>query len=58
MKYNMICLVYLDDDIFDGNNKKAFESEIKSLGVSSDEHRHKFRLRDDGEDGSFIGIKI
>ena len=55
LKSKMICLVYVDGEILDGNDKKAFESEIKILGVSSDEHRHKFGLRDEGEVGGFNG---
>ena len=58
MKANIICLVYVDDEILDANNKKAFEYEIKSLGVSSNEHRHKFGLRYEGEVGGFNGIGI
>ena len=48
MKYNMIFLVYVDDAILYGPNKQAIEAEIKILGISSDEHRRTFWLRDEG----------
>ena len=58
MKYNMICLVYVDDTIIYDPEKQAIDAEMKSLGVSSDEHRHKFGLIDEGEIGNFLGIII
>ena len=58
MKYNIICLVYVDDMILGGPDKQAIESEIKILGVSSDEHRNEFGLRYQGEVGNSLGIII
>ena len=58
MKYNIIFLVYVDDAILSGTDKQSIEAEIKSLGVSSDEHRHEFGLRDEGEVGNLLGIRI
>ena len=55
MKSNIIFLVYVDDIILSGPNKQAIEAEIKSLGVSSAEHRHKFGLLHEGEVGYFPG---
>jgi len=58
MKKDIICVVYVDDTIFAGPDSVAIEREIKGLGVSDDEHRHKFELRDEGEVGDFLGIRI
>ena len=56
MKYNMILFIYVDNKILSCPYKKAYEGEIKSLGVRSDEQRHYFGLRDKGEVGDFCGI--
>ena len=58
MKKDIICVVYVDDTILCGPNAEDIEREIKSLGVSDDEHRHSFQLRDEGEVGDFLGIRI
>ena len=58
MKSNIIFLVYVDDVILSGTDKQFIEAEIKSLGVSSDEHRHEFGLRDEGGVGNFPEIII
>ena len=48
----------MDDKIITGPNKNAIESGVLSLGVSSDEHRYDFVLRDEGEVGYFIGVRL
>jgi len=58
MKKDIICVVYVDDTILAGPDPDALEKEIKGLGVSDDEQRHKFELRDEGEVGDFLGIRI
>jgi hypothetical protein len=58
MKKNMICLVYVDDTILASPDSEAIEREITGLGVSTDEQRHQFQLRDEGEVGDFLGIRI
>ena len=58
LKDNMICVVYVDDTIIAGPDSDAIESLITDLGVAKDEHRHTFELRDEGEVGDFLGIRI
>jgi hypothetical protein len=58
MKEGCICVVYVDDTIFAGPDADKLSAEIKSLGVSSDETQHSFQLRDEGEVGDFLGIRI
>jgi histone deacetylase 1/2 len=58
MKKNMICVVYVDDTILCGPDSAALEMEIRGLGVSNLEQRHSFQLRDEGEVGDFLGIRI
>ena len=58
MKRDMICVVYVDDTIFAGPDTKAIEEVIAGLGVQNDEQRHTFELRDEGEVGDFLGIRI
>jgi hypothetical protein len=48
----------VDDTILVGPDAKMLEQEIRSLGVASDECDHSFQLRDEGEMGFFIGIRI
>ena len=54
----MICVVYVDDTIIAGPDSDAIEHEIKLLGITNDEYHHKFQLRDEGEVGDFLGIRI
>ena len=54
----MICVVYVDDTIIAGPDSAAIEELIHSLGVAKDEQRHTFELRDEGEVGDFLGIRI
>jgi Reverse transcriptase (RNA-dependent DNA polymerase). len=58
MKDKMICVVYVDDTILCGPNSDELEREIKSLGVNNLETRHTFQLRNEGEIGDFLGIRI
>ena len=58
MKRDMVCVVYVDDTIFGGPDPEAIEREIQGLGVSRDVERHTFQLRDEGEVGDFLGIRI
>jgi hypothetical protein len=58
MKAGMICVVYVDDTILCGPDSAALEAEIKGLGVNNLEQRHAFQLRNEGEIGDFLGIRI
>ena len=58
MKSNMICLLFVEHTILDVPDKQDIKDNIKRLEVSSGEHRHKFGLRDEGEVGGFLGIRI
>lgn len=54
----MICEVYVDDTIIAEPNGSEIEEEIRKLGVSDAEQQHKFELRNEGEVGDFLGIRI
>jgi hypothetical protein len=58
MKKDMICVVYVDDTILTGPDAQAIEKVIKSLGIKKDDQMHTFELRDEGEVGDFLGIRI
>jgi Reverse transcriptase (RNA-dependent DNA polymerase). len=58
MKDHMICVVYVDDTILCGPDSNALEAEIQGLGVNNLEQCHSFQLRDEGEVGDFLGIRI
>jgi hypothetical protein len=58
MKRYCICVVYVDDTIFAGPDALLLEREIKSLGVKEDQCNRSFQLRDEGEVGDFLGIRI
>ena len=58
LKDQMICVVYVDDTIIAGPDGAKIEELITSLGVRKDEQRHTFVLRDEGEVGDFLGIRI
>ena len=58
LKRNMICVIYVDDTILAGPDGDELEKEIAGLGVSSNEQQHKFELRNEGEVGDFLGIRI
>lgn len=54
----MIVVVYVDDTIIAGPNGQDIEDLITRLGVCSEEQHHTFELRDEGEVGDFLGIRI
>ena len=58
LKENMICVVYVDDTIIAGPDADKIEELITDLGVAGEEKRHTFELRDEGEVGDFLGIRI
>ena len=58
MKQDMICIVYVDDTIIAGPNSTAIDALITSLGIQKDGQAHSFELRDEGEVGDFLGIRI
>jgi hypothetical protein len=58
MKQGLICVVYVDDTIFAGPDRALIKAETQGLGVSSKEQNHSFDLRDEGEVGDFLGIRI
>ena len=58
MKDEMVCVIYVDDTIIAGPDPKAIEELITSLGIAKEEQRHSFQLRDEGEVGDFLGIRI
>jgi hypothetical protein len=58
MKKGIICVVYVDDTIFAGPDRALIDAEIQGLGVSSKDQSHSFDLRDKGEVGDFLGIRI
>ena len=58
MKQDMICVIYVDDTIIAGPDPQAVEDLITDLGVQKEEYRHTFQLRDEGEVGDFLGIRI
>ena len=58
MKQDMICVVYVDDTIIASPDSKAIDTLIYNLGIADEEQRHAFDLRDEGEVGDFLGIRI
>jgi hypothetical protein len=58
LKRDMMVVVYVDDTIICGPDSKEIEKLIADLGVSDDEHREVFELRDEGNVGDFLGIRI
>ena len=58
MKKDMLCVIYVDDTILAGLDDTSLEEAIKSLGVAEEEQHHTFELRDEGEVGDFLGIRI
>ena len=58
MKKDMICVIYVDDTIFAGPDSVAIDKLIKSLGIKKEDQVHSFELRDEGEVGDFLGIRI
>jgi hypothetical protein len=58
LKAGLMCVIYVDDTIFSGPNADQIARDIEGLGVSKCEAQHKFQLRDEGEVGDFLGIRI
>ena len=58
LKKGLICVVYVDDTIFAGADVPALEREITALGISTNEQRHTFHLRNEGSVSAFLGIQI
>jgi hypothetical protein len=58
MKKGIICVVFVDGTIFAGPDRALIDAEIQGMGVSSKEQSHSFDLRDEGEVGDFLGIRI
>jgi len=58
MKHNMICVIYVDDTIFAGQNQTDIEREINLLGIKQANEEKPFEFRDEGELSAFLGIKI
>ena len=58
MKKDMMVVIYVDDTIIAGPDPNAIEHLIKDLGIPDSEERETFALRDEGEVGDFLGIRI
>ena len=58
MMKDMVCVIYIDDTILAGPDNKALEEAITSLGITEEEQHHTFELRDEGEVGDLLGIRI
>ena len=58
MTENMIYVVYVDDTILSGPDASELEKVITRLGIADEEQHHSFELRDEGEVGDFLGIRI
>ena len=58
MKRGKSCVVNVDDTIFAGPNTDVIEELITGIGAQNDEQLHTFELRDEGEVGDFLGIRI
>ena len=54
----MMVVVYVDDTVTAGPQPAAVEALIKDLGVPDSEERETFALRDIGEVGDFLKIRI
>jgi hypothetical protein len=58
LKKDLICVIYVDDTIFAGPDEFKIAEEIAGLGVIKNKTQHSFQLRDEGEVGDFLGIRI
>jgi hypothetical protein len=58
LKRGMMCVIYVDDTIFASASTDAIDKEIAMLGIASNEQRHTFSLRDEGQINAFLGINI
>ena len=53
-----MCLVCVDDTILVEPKLENINKEITSLGISTKDQTHIFQLRDEGQVGNFLGIRI
>jgi hypothetical protein len=58
LKQYLIFIIYVHDTIFAGPDELKIAEEIAGLGISKYETQHSFQLRDEGEVGDFLGIRI
>ena len=58
MKGNIICLVYVDDKILCVPNLDEINEEIRGLRTKGEDQVHSFQLKDEGQVGDFLGIRI
>ena len=58
MKGDSTCLVYVDDTILVGLNLEKLNKEITGLGVSNKNQNCSFQLKNEGQVGYFVGIRI
>ena len=58
MKGDLVYLVYVDDTILAGPNLDNVNKETQGLGVITNDQAHTFQLRDEGQVGDFLGIRI
>ena len=58
INHDMIYIVYVDVTISCGPNSKAIQNGILGIRISKHEQHQKIELRDEGEAGDFLGIRI
>ena len=58
MKGNMICLVYVDDKILSGTSLDKINEDIRGLGIKGENQVHSFQLKDKGQVGDFLDIRM
>ena len=58
LKKNMMCVVYVDETIIPSPDPASIDSLITSLGIAEEKYRQTFDLRDEGEVGDLLGIRI
>ena len=58
MKNDLMVVVYVDDTIIASPDASKIEKLVTSLGVTEDEQIHTFNLRDEGQVGYFLRIRI
>ena len=51
-------LVYVDNKILCGPNLDEINQDTKGLGIKGEYHIHSFQLKDKGQVGGFLGIRI
>ena len=50
--------MYVDDTIIAGPNEQDIKDCVKELGIQTHDQQHHFSLKDEGEVGDFLGIRI